>query len=196
MTVASLPDTRPCGSWLQHNRMGVPPRPPMQWGAPPIAVAIYPIRPAPYFTNPNDRGSPSSLEGIADHSGIVFESDIPSRPWNPVVGTLHAVPAAVALLRVQRVRVLDLAPTRGLHDTTTRPIRFHIEFRTGFVTSFMRNFMRLLPTQLLEASRVEGVAEGPNFVCIAPPPIGLALAAMVFLMQRQFSDGLTLGAVK
>jgi ABC-type glycerol-3-phosphate transport system permease component len=41
-------------------------------------------------------------------------------------------------------------------------VLFHIAFQTGFCTLFMRNFIRALPFELIEAARVEGVANGAS----------------------------------
>ncbi len=59
---------------------------------------------------------------------------------------------------------------------------FHIAFQTGFCTLFMRNFIRALPFPLIEAARVEGVAEWRIFCYVVLPLMKPALAALAVLI--------------
>ena len=61
--------------------------------------------------------------------------------------------------QILMVPVRDLTVSAGLYDTKLGLVLFHIAFQTGFCTLFMRNFIRALPYELIEAARVEGVAE-------------------------------------
>ena len=62
--------------------------------------------------------------------------------------------------QILMVPVRDLTLDMGLYNTKTGLVLFHIAFQTGFCTLFMRNFIRALPFELIEAARVEGVANG------------------------------------
>jgi multiple sugar transport system permease protein len=64
--------------------------------------------------------------------------------------------------QILMVPVRDL--TVGPASTTPKTglVLFHIAFQTGFCTLFMRNFIRALPFELIEAARVEGVANGAS----------------------------------
>jgi multiple sugar transport system permease protein len=64
--------------------------------------------------------------------------------------------------QILMVPVRDLTLDLGLYDTKTGLVLFHIAFQTGFCTLFMRNFIRALPYELIEAARVEGVANGAS----------------------------------
>lgn len=68
-----------------------------------------------------------------------------------------------------------------LYDTVWALVLFHIAFQTGFCTLFMRNFIRDLPDALVEAARIEGVAELRIFWHVILPLVRPALAALAVL---------------
>lgn len=68
-----------------------------------------------------------------------------------------------------------------LYDTVWALVLFHIAFQTGFCTLFMRNFIRELPDALVEAARIEGVAELRIFWHVILPLVRPALAALAVL---------------
>jgi multiple sugar transport system permease protein len=70
----------------------------------------------------------------------------------------------------------------GLYNTITGLMLFHIAFQTGFCTLFMRNFIRALPFELIEAARVEGVAEWRIFWYVVLPLMRPAIAALSVLI--------------
>jgi multiple sugar transport system permease protein len=70
----------------------------------------------------------------------------------------------------------------GLYDTKLGLVLFHIAFQTGFCTLFMRNFIRALPYELIEAARVEGVAEWRIFWYVVLPLMRPAIAALSVLI--------------
>jgi multiple sugar transport system permease protein len=70
----------------------------------------------------------------------------------------------------------------SFYDTKTGLVMFHIAFQTGFCTLFMRNFIRALPFPLIEAARVEGVAEWRIFWYIVLPLMKPAIAALSVLI--------------
>ncbi|MEO1398412.1 MAG: carbohydrate ABC transporter permease, partial [Pseudomonadota bacterium] len=159
------------------------------WLLPLVAVAIFSIKPAEDFTQGNYWGLPSSFEAAANYGKVFFDSDMPRYMLNSVLITVPTVIGAVALscmagfalgiyrfrsniliffmfvagnfvpFQILMVPVRDLTLDLGLYNTKTGLVLFHIAFQTGFCTLFMRNFIRALPFELIEAARVEGVAE-------------------------------------
>jgi len=84
--------------------------------------------------------------------------------------------------QILMVPVRDLTVSVGLYDTKLGLIMFHIAFQTGFCTLFMRNFIRALPFELIEAARVEGVAEWRIFWFVVLPLMRPAIAALSVLI--------------
>lgn len=181
------------------------------WLAPLIAVALFSVRPDADFTAGNYWGWPSEWRLIENY-GQVFNSAMPRYILNSFIITIPTVIGAVALsamagfaLGVYRFRgnlllfflfiagnfvpfqilmvpVRDLTLDLGLYNTKTGLILFHIAFQTGFCTLFMRNFIRALPYELIEAARVEGVAEWRIFWFVVLPLMKPALAALAVLI--------------
>ena len=182
------------------------------WLLPLLAVMVFSIRPFADFTQGNYWGIPSSFELVANYGRVFFESDMPRYLWNSVLITVPTVIGAVALscmtgfaLGVYRFRgnlmiffmfiagnfvpfqilmvpVRDLTVEMGLYDTKLGLVLFHIAFQTGFCTLFMRNFIRALPHELIEAARVEGVAEWRIFWFVVLPLMRPAIAALSVLI--------------
>ncbi|MFD1342175.1 carbohydrate ABC transporter permease [Litorisediminicola beolgyonensis] len=182
------------------------------WLLPLIAVAIFSIKPDGDFTTGNYWGWPSQFEGGANYSKVFFESDMPRYLWNSVLITVPTVIGAVALscmtgfalgvykfrgnlwiffmfvagnfvpFQILMVPVRDLTLDLGLYNTKMGLVLFHIAFQTGFCTLFMRNFIRGLPFELIEAARVEGVAEWRIFVFVVLPLMKPAIAALSVLI--------------
>jgi len=181
------------------------------WLAPLLAVALFSIRPDTDFTTGNYWGWPSSFEFFANY-GQVFNSAMPRYILNSFLITIPTVIGAVALsamagfaLGVYRFRgnlllffmfiagnfvpfqilmvpVRDLTLDMGLYNTKTGLVLFHVAFQTGFCTLFMRNFIRALPFELIEAARVEGIAEWRIFWFVVLPLMKPALAALSVLI--------------
>ena len=61
-------------------------------------------------------------------------------------------------------------------------ILFHGAFQTGFCVFFMRNFIAALPTELIEAARMEGANEFQVFWNVILPLLRPALAALGLLI--------------
>ncbi len=182
------------------------------WLLPLIAVMLFSIRPFADFGAGNYWGVPSSFEFFNNYGRVFFESDMPRYLWNSVLITVPTVIGAVALscmtgfaLGVYRFRgnlliffmfiagnfvpfqilmvpVRDLTVNMGLYDTRAGLVMFHIAFQTGFCTLFMRNFIRALPYELIEAARVEGVAEWRIFWFVVLPLMRPAIAALAVLI--------------
>ena len=181
------------------------------WLAPLIAVALFSVRPDADFTTGNYWGWPSSWEFFANY-GQVFNSAMPRYILNSFLITIPTVIGAVALsamagfalgiyrfrsnlliffmfiagnfvpFQILMVPVRDLTLDMGLYNTKTGLVLFHIAFQTGFCTLFMRNFIRALPHELIEAARVEGVAEWRIFWFVVLPLMKPALAALSVLI--------------
>ncbi len=182
------------------------------WLLPLIAVAIFSVKPAVDFTQGNYWGMPSSFEGLTNYGQVFFDSDMPRYLWNSVLITVPTVIGAVALscmagfalgiykfranlviffmfvagnfvpFQILMVPVRDLTLDLGLYNTKTGLVLFHIAFQTGFCTLFMRNFIRALPFALIEAARVEGIAEWRIFWYVVLPLMKPAIAALSVLI--------------
>lgn len=184
----------------------------IMWLLPLIAVAVFSIKPASDFTQGNYWGMPGSFELFNNYGQVFFNSDMPRYMLNSVLITLPTVIGAVALsamagfalgvykfrsniwvffmfvagnfvpFQILMVPVRDLTLDLGLYNTKTGLVLFHIAFQTGFCTLFMRNFIRALPFPLIEAARVEGVAEWRIFWYVVLPLMKPALAALAVLI--------------
>lgn len=182
------------------------------WLLPLIAVAIFSIKPEADFVNGNYWGLPSSFEMFTNYGKVFFESDMPRYLWNSVLITVPTVIGCIILssmtgfalgvykfkgnlliffmfiagnfvpFQILMVPVRDLTLGLGLYDTKMGLVLFHIAFQTGFCTLFMRNFIRALPFPLIEAARVEGVAEWRIFLFVVLPLMKPALAALSVLI--------------
>ena len=182
------------------------------WLLPLIAVAIFSIKPDADFVNGNYWGLPSSFEFFTNYGKVFFESDMPRYLLNSVFITVPTVIGCIILssmtgfalgvykfrgnlliffmfiagnfvpFQILMVPVRDLTLSLNLYDTKLGLVLFHVAFQTGFCTLFMRNFIRALPFPLIEAARVEGVAEWRIFVFIVLPLMKPALAALAVLI--------------
>ena len=182
------------------------------WLLPLIAVMLFSIRPFTDFTAGNYWGLPSSFDMVSNYGRVFFDSDMPRYLLNSVLITVPTVFGAVALscmtgfalglyrfrgnlliffmfiagnfvpFQILMVPVRDLTVGLGLYDTKLGLVLFHIAFQTGFCTLFMRNFIRALPFELVEAARVEGVAEWRIFWFIVLPLMRPAIAALSVLI--------------
>lgn len=182
------------------------------WLLPLIAVAVFSIKPDVDFTTGNYWGWPTSFEGITNYGLVFFQSDMPRYLMNSFLITIPTVIGAVALssmtgfalavygfkgnlliffmfvagnfvpFQILMVPVRDLTLALNLYDTKAGLVLFHIAFQTGFCTLFMRNFIRALPKELIEAARVEGVAEWRIFWYIVLPLMKPAIAALSVLI--------------
>ena len=196
----------------QVTYQGLVPMALILWLLPLIAVAVFSIKPDMDFTTGNYWGWPSSFEGGANYGKVFFESDMPRYLLNSVLITLPTVIGAVALscmsgfalgiykfpgnlliffmfiagnfvpFQILMVPVRDLTVDMGLYNTRLGLVLFHIAFQTGFCTLFMRNFVRALPFELIEAARVEGVAEWRIFWFVVLPLMKPAIAALAVLI--------------
>ena len=182
------------------------------WLLPLVAVAVFSIKPDADFTNGNYWGWPSSFEGLTNYGRVFFDSDMPRYLLNSLLITIPTVIGTLVLssmtgfalgiyrfrgnlliffmfiagnfvpFQILMVPVRDMTVDMGLYDTKTGLVLFHIAFQTGFCTLFMRNFIRQLPYPLIEAARVEGVAEWRIFWFVVLPLMKPAIAALAVLV--------------
>jgi multiple sugar transport system permease protein len=182
------------------------------WLLPLIAVAVFSVKPDVDFTTGNYWGLPSSFEFTNNYGQVFFNSDMPRYMLNSFLITIPTVIGAVALsamagfalgiyrfksnlwlffmfvagnfvpFQILMVPVRDLTLDLGLYNTKTGLVLFHIASQTGLCTLFMRNFIRQLPFPLIEAARVEGVAEWRIFWYVVLPLMKPALAALSVLI--------------
>ena len=184
----------------------------LMWLAPLLAVALFSVKPDMDFTTGNYWGLPSRFAGFENYGRVFFESRMPRYLLNSVLITVPTVIGAVALscmtgfalgvyrfsgniwiffmfvagnfvpFQILMVPVRDLTLNLGLYNTIPGLVLFHIAFQTGFCTLFMRNFIRQLPRELIEAARVEGVAEWRIFWFVVLPLMKPAIAALAVLI--------------
>ena len=182
------------------------------WLLPLISIMIFSIKPDADFTTGNYWGFPSSIEFITNYGRVFFDSDMPRYMLNSLMITVPTVIGCMILssmtgfalgiykfkanlwvffmfvagnfvpFQILMVPVRDLTLDLGLYNTIPGLVLFHIAFQTGFCTLFMRNFIRALPFELIEAARVEGVAEWRIFWYVVLPLMRPALAAMAVLI--------------
>lgn len=181
------------------------------WLLPLIGVAVTAVRPASDLAAGNYFGLPSRL-AFENFAAVFQNTPMARYILNSFVVTLPTVAGAVALslmtgfaLAVYRFRanlvvfflfvagnfvpfqilmvpVRDLTLSLGMYNSWTGLVLFHVAFQTGFCTLFMRNFIRALPYELIEAARVEGVAEWRIFAFVVLPLMRPAIAALAVLV--------------
>ncbi len=177
-----------------------------------LAVAMFSIKPEADFASGDYWSLPSNFGGIANYGRVYLESDMPRYMLNSLLITVPTAIGAVALscmagfalgiykfkvniwiffmfvagnfvpFQILMIPVRDLTLDLGLYNTKTGLVLFHIAFQTGFCTLFMRNFIRALPFALIEAARVEGIAELRIFWYIVLPLMKPAIAALMVLI--------------
>ncbi len=182
------------------------------WLLPLIAVALFSIKPAGDFSSGDYWTLPSRFAGFENYGKVFLESDMPRYMLNSVLITVPTVIGCIVLssmtgfalgvyrfganllvffifvagnfvpFQILMVPVRDLTLDMGLYNTKTGLVLFHIAFQTGFCTLFMRNFIRALPVELIEAARVEGVAEWRIFWFVVLPLMKPAIAALAVLV--------------
>ena len=181
------------------------------WLLPLLGVALTSVRPGMDLAQGNYFGMPSGI-AFENYAQVFQNTPFGRYLLNSFIVTIPTVIGAVALstmtgfaLGVYRFRanllvffmfvagnfvpfqilmvpVRDLSVNLGLFNTYTGLVLFHIAFQTGFCTLFMRNFIRALPFELIEAARVEGVAEWRIFWFIVLPLMRPAIAALSVLV--------------
>jgi multiple sugar transport system permease protein len=181
------------------------------WLLPLIGVALTSVRPAADLAAGNYFGWPSGI-AFGNYVEIFRTTDLGKYILNSFFVTIPTVIGAVVLstmtgfalgiykfkgnllifflfvagnfvpFQILMVPVRDLSLKMGVYNTYWALILFHVAFQTGFCTLFMRNFIRALPYELVEAARVEGVAEWRIFWFIVLPLMRPAIAALSVLI--------------
>lgn len=181
------------------------------WLFPLLGVALTSVRPAADLAAGNYFGIPSSI-AFSNYAEIFTNSPIGWYILNSFKVTIPTVIGTVILscmtgfalgvykfksnlivffmfvagnfvpFQILMIPVRDLTQQLNLINTTAGLALFHIAFQTGFCTLFMRNFITSLPRELIEAARVEGVAEWRIFWFIVLPLMRPAIAALSVLV--------------
>jgi len=182
------------------------------WLAPIIAVALTSIRGQADLTQGNYWGIPTQWQMAQNYAAVFRNTPIVHYIANSFLVTIPTVIGAVGLsclagfalgiyrfkmnlvvffifvggnfvpFQILMVPVRDLSLRLGLYDTVTGLVLFHVAFQTGFCTFFMRNFIRDLPSELIDASRVEGATEFQIFWKVVLPLVRPAVAALAVLI--------------
>ena len=181
------------------------------WLFPLIGVAVTSVRPASDLAQGNYFGIPSYL-AFENYADVFRNTPMARYILNSFIVTIPTVIGAVTLslmtgfalavykfkanlllffmfvagnfvpFQILMVPVRDLTLSLGMYNTWYGLALFHIAFQTGFCTLFMRNFIKALPFELIEAARVEGVAEWRIFWYIVLPLMRPAIAALSVLI--------------
>ncbi|RYI15673.1 MAG: carbohydrate ABC transporter permease [Acetobacteraceae bacterium] len=181
------------------------------WLFPLLGVAITSVRPASDLAQGNYFGIPSYI-AVENYADVFRNTPMLRYILNSFAVTIPTVIGAVALslmtgfalavykfranllvffmfvagnfvpFQILMVPVRDLTQNLGMINTYWGLALFHIAFQTGFCTLFMRNFIKALPFELIEAARVEGVAEWRIFWFIVLPLMRPAIAALSVLI--------------
>jgi multiple sugar transport system permease protein len=203
-----IQQTSPAAQWMYKLALPVAL---ILWLLPLLGVAMTSVRPAMDLAQGNYFGMPSSF-AFENYLDVFRNSDIGSYMLNSFKVTIPTVIGAVALstmtgfalgiyrfrsnllvfflfvagnfvpFQILMVPVRDLTLDLGMYNTWYGLALFHIAFQTGFCTLFMRNFIKALPFELIEAARVEGVAEWRIFWYIVLPLMRPAIAALSVLI--------------
>ena len=83
--------------------------------------------------------------------------------------------------QVLMLPVFRLTDALGLYDTHLGIIIFHTAFQLGFCTFLLRNYMRTVPSEILEAARIDGCSEFRIWWQIMVPLTLPAIAALATL---------------
>jgi multiple sugar transport system permease protein len=181
------------------------------WLLPLLGVALTSLRPAADLAAGNYFGVPSAI-AFSNYADVFNNSPIGQYIFNSFKVTIPTVIGTVAIatmtgfalgiykfrgnlliffmfvagnfvpFQILMVPVRDLTVNMGLYNTSLGLVLFHIAFQSGFCTLFMRNFIRSLPSELIEAARVDGVAEWRIFWYIVLPLMRPAIAALSVLV--------------
>lgn len=203
-----IQQSRPAAQWLYAIALPVAL---LLWLFPLLGVALTSLRPASDLAQGNYFGIPSGI-AWENYVYIFTQTPIGQYMLNSIWVTVPTVIGAVSLslmtgfalavygfrgnilvffmfvagnfvpFQILMVPVRDMTLNLGMYDTWYGLALFHIAFQTGFCTLFMRNFIKALPFELVEAARVEGVAEWRIFWFIVLPLMRPAIAALSVLV--------------
>lgn len=181
------------------------------WLLPLIAVLMTSLRTLAEINAGDYWGWPKSLD-FFNYVQVFIQTDMARYLLNSLIITLPAVAGAIVLAtlagfalakykfrgstlllatfiggnfvpyQILMVPVRDFSLHFGLYNSFGALILFHISFQSGFAIFFMRNFIAVLPDDLLEAARIDGVSEWKIFRYIILPLVRPAIAALSVLL--------------
>ncbi len=116
---------------------------------------------------------------IGSLAGYAFAwIDFPGRDWLLIaVIVMLAVPVQVALIPIAR-----LYGSVGLFGSIVGVVIFHVAFGLPFAIFLLRNFFTQVPTELMEAARLDGASEWRIFSRIILP-LGMPAIASLGIFQ-------------
>lgn len=86
--------------------------------------------------------------------------------------------------QIMMIPVFSLTSWAGLYNQFGGVIMIHVAFQLGFCTFVLRNFMRTVPSEILEAARMDGAGEFRLYWQIMMP---LSLPALAALATLEFT---------
>lgn len=112
---------------------------------------------------------------VGSLAGYAFAwMDFPGRDWLLIaVIVLLAVPIQVALIPLAR-----LFGQLGIFGSIIGVVLFHVGFGLPFAIFLLRNFFSQIPSELLEAARIDGASEIRIFFTVVLPLGGPAIASL------------------
>lgn len=117
--------------------------------------------------------------------------DFPGRDWLLIgVIVLLAVPLQVALIPVAR-----MYGALGVFGSIGGVIMFHVAFGLPFAVFLLRNFFTQIPSEVLEAARVDGASEWRIFTRIVLPLGGPAIASLAIFQFLWTWNDLLIGLI-
>lgn len=117
--------------------------------------------------------------------------DFPGRDWLLIgVIVLLAVPLQVALIPVAR-----MYGALGVFGSIGGVIMFHVAFGLPFAVFLLRNFFTQIPSEVLEAARVDGATEWRIFTRIVLPLGGPAIASLAIFQFLWTWNDLLIGLI-
>lgn len=117
--------------------------------------------------------------------------DFPGRDWLLIgVIVLLAVPLQVALIPVAR-----MYGALGVFGSLGGVIMFHVAFGLPFAVFLLRNFFTQIPSEVLEAARVDGATEWRIFTRIVLPLGGPAIASLAIFQFLWTWNDLLIGLI-
>ena len=198
--------------WLQRSYRISLPIALLLWLLPLIAIALTSIRSISDINAGNYFGLPDNFSLFSNYTEIFTQTKMATYLINSFLIVIPAVfgclvvstMAGFALAKyhfkgsiwlfaifiagnfvpfqILMIPVRDLTIKLGLYDTIFALIFFHMAFQTGFCTLFMKNFIEKIPTQMMEAARVDGVSEIKIFIHIILPLVRPAICALCVLV--------------
>lgn len=117
--------------------------------------------------------------------------EFPGRDWLLIgVIVLLAVPLQVALIPVAR-----MYGALGIFGSIGGVILFHVAFGLPFAVFLLRNFFTQIPSEVLEAARMDGASEWRIFLRVVLPLGGPAIASLAIFQFLWTWNDLLIGLI-